>query len=126
MLLGVGAPPSKALRSRWLLFRPGLLAGIFFESCLGVVAGVFGFGVTEGVFGFCSGTGFGTCLGVVAAAFSCSRLGVLLSKALGVLASTAGFDKNPQSKERGITLDLGFSAFILRVPQWFRDLHPPE
>ena len=49
-----------------------------------------------------------------------------LCKALSTIASTAGFDKNPQSKERGITLDLGFSAFILRVPQWFRDLHAPE
>jgi selenocysteine-specific elongation factor len=49
-----------------------------------------------------------------------------LCKAMSTIASTAGFDKNPQSKERGITLDLGFSAFILRVPQWFRDLHPPE
>lgn len=27
------------------------------------------------------------------------------------MASTAAFDKNPQSQERGITLDLGFSAF---------------
>ena len=48
-----------------------------------------------------------------------------LCKALSTIASTAGFDKNPQSKERGITLDLGFSAFILRIPSWFRDLHPP-
>ncbi len=49
-----------------------------------------------------------------------------LCKALSTIASTAGFDKNPQSKERGITLDLGFSAFLIRVPQWFRNLHPPE
>ena len=34
-----------------------------------------------------------------------------LSKALSTVASTAAFDKNPQSKERGITLDLGFSSF---------------
>ncbi len=33
------------------------------------------------------------------------------AKALSTLASTAAFDKNPQSKQRGITLDLGFSAF---------------
>lgn len=33
-----------------------------------------------------------------------------LCKALSSIASTAAFDKNPQAKERGITLDLGFSA----------------
>jgi selenocysteine-specific elongation factor len=49
-----------------------------------------------------------------------------LCKALSTIASTAGFDKNPQSKERGITLDLGFSAFIIRVPQWFREMHDPK
>ena len=32
-----------------------------------------------------------------------------LAKSLSSLASTAAFDKHPQSKERGITLDLGFS-----------------
>ena len=37
-----------------------------------------------------------------------------LSKALSTVASTAAFDKNPQSKERGITLDLGFSSFAGR------------
>ena len=31
-------------------------------------------------------------------------------------ASTASFDKNPQSMERGITLDLGFSCFSLPAP----------
>lgn len=31
-------------------------------------------------------------------------------------ASTASFDKNPQSVERGITLDLGFSSFSLPIP----------
>ncbi|WAR30525.1 SELB-like protein [Mya arenaria] len=39
-----------------------------------------------------------------------------LSKALSTTASTACFDKNPQSKERGITLDLGFSSFQLDLP----------
>jgi selenocysteine-specific elongation factor len=34
-----------------------------------------------------------------------------LSKALSRIGSTAAFDKNPQSQARGITLDLGFSAF---------------
>ena len=34
-----------------------------------------------------------------------------LAKALSSVSSTAAFDKNPQSQERGITLDLGFSSF---------------
>lgn len=38
-----------------------------------------------------------------------------LSKALSTVASTACFDKNPQSKERGITLDLGFSSFTIEA-----------
>lgn len=38
-----------------------------------------------------------------------------LSRALSTTASTAAFDKSPQSQERGITLDLGFSScFISR------------
>ena len=39
-----------------------------------------------------------------------------LVKVLSTTKSTACFDKNPQSKERGITLDLGFSSFILPAP----------
>ncbi|KAL9917002.1 eukaryotic translation elongation factor, selenocysteine-specific isoform 1-T3 [Glossina fuscipes fuscipes] len=39
-----------------------------------------------------------------------------LAKALSTISSTAAFDKNPQSKERGITLDLGFSAIVLEAP----------
>ena len=39
-----------------------------------------------------------------------------LSKLLSSIASTAAFDKNPQSKERGLTLDLGFSALYLKTP----------
>ena len=39
-----------------------------------------------------------------------------LAKALTKIASTASLDKNPQSKERGITLDLGFSAFYTKFP----------
>ena len=35
-----------------------------------------------------------------------------LSRALSTVGSTAAFDKHPQSKERGITLDLGFSSFL--------------
>ena len=41
-----------------------------------------------------------------------------LAKALSTIGSTAGFDKNPQSKERGITLDLGFSAFVIEIPEF--------
>jgi selenocysteine-specific elongation factor len=49
-----------------------------------------------------------------------------LCKAISTIASTAGFDKNPQSKERGITLDLGFSAFIIAIPSWFRSKHEED
>lgn len=34
--------------------------------------------------------------------------------ALSTVLSTASLDKSPQSKERGITLDLGFSALSVR------------
>lgn len=44
-----------------------------------------------------------------------------LVKALSTLLSTAALDKNPQSQERGITLDLGFSAFILPMPDRLRE-----
>ncbi|EDW00979.1 selenocysteine-specific elongation factor [Drosophila grimshawi] len=40
-----------------------------------------------------------------------------LARALSSISSTAAFDKNPQSVERGITLDLGFSAFLWEKPQ---------
>ena len=33
-----------------------------------------------------------------------------LAQCISTTASTAAFDKNPQSKERGITLDLGFRS----------------
>jgi hypothetical protein len=35
--------------------------------------------------------------------------------ALSTTLSTAALDKHPQSKERGITLDLGFSSFTVGV-----------
>lgn len=38
-----------------------------------------------------------------------------LCKALSAVASTASFDKSPQSTERGITLDLGFSSATVDV-----------
>ena len=44
-----------------------------------------------------------------------------LSKILSSISSTASFDKNPQSKERGITLDLGFSAFYIETPKTFKN-----
>ncbi len=49
-----------------------------------------------------------------------------LCKAMSTVASTAGFDKSPQSKERGITLDLGFSAFVAQVPLWLREKEPEK
>ena len=44
-----------------------------------------------------------------------------LCKALSTVASTASFDKNPQSQERGITLDLGFSSFCVSLPTHLHD-----
>lgn len=39
-----------------------------------------------------------------------------LAKNLSTVGSTAAFDKNPQSQQRGITLDLGFSALVVDTP----------
>ncbi|XP_067634350.1 selenocysteine-specific elongation factor [Eurosta solidaginis] len=47
-----------------------------------------------------------------------------LARALSTIASTAAFDKNPQSKERGITLDLGFSAVVVEAPVGLKDAAP--
>uniref|UniRef100_A0A182QJV0 Selenocysteine-specific elongation factor n=1 Tax=Anopheles farauti TaxID=69004 RepID=A0A182QJV0_9DIPT len=44
-----------------------------------------------------------------------------LARALSAIASTAAFDKNPQSQERGITLDLGFSALQVDLPEHLRE-----
>ncbi|XP_062300470.1 selenocysteine-specific elongation factor [Scomber scombrus] len=44
-----------------------------------------------------------------------------LARSLSSTASTAAFDKNPQSRERGITLDLGFSSFTVDLPHHLRD-----
>ena len=44
-----------------------------------------------------------------------------LCRALSTVTSTASLDKSPQSKARGITLDLGFSAFLVAVPDWLRE-----
>ncbi|KAM4821076.1 selenocysteine-specific elongation factor [Thomomys bottae] len=39
-----------------------------------------------------------------------------LARALSTTASTAAFDRPPQSRERGVTLDLGFSCLALPLP----------
>lgn len=44
-----------------------------------------------------------------------------LVKALSTSLSTAALDKNPQSQARGITIDLGFSAFQLPIPDHLRE-----
>ncbi|GAB5568339.1 selenocysteine-specific elongation factor isoform X2 [Prionailurus iriomotensis] len=47
-----------------------------------------------------------------------------LARALSTTASTAAFDKQPQSRERGITLDLGFSCFSVPLPARLRAALP--
>ena len=44
-----------------------------------------------------------------------------LARALSTIVSTAGLDKHPQSQERGITLDLGFSSFQVPLPDHIRE-----
>ena len=46
-----------------------------------------------------------------------------LSKMISSISSTASFDKNPQSKERGITLDLGFSALYIQTPKILKQFY---
>ncbi|RLI58406.1 MAG: selenocysteine-specific translation elongation factor, partial [Candidatus Thorarchaeota archaeon] len=36
-----------------------------------------------------------------------------LARAISEKVSTAGLDKHPQSQQRGITIDLGFTMFVL-------------
>jgi len=45
-----------------------------------------------------------------------------LVRSLSTLLSTAALDKHPQSQQRGITLDLGFSAFTLPLPPHLEEL----
>ena len=45
-----------------------------------------------------------------------------LVKSLSTLLSTAALDKSSQSRQRGITLDLGFSAFLTPLPASLVDL----
>ena len=40
-----------------------------------------------------------------------------LVKVLSSILSTAALDKHPESQKRGITLDLGFSAFMIPMPE---------
>lgn len=47
-----------------------------------------------------------------------------LVKALSTLLSTAALDKSKQSRERGMTLDLGFSCFYLDLPQHLKQSFP--
>jgi selenocysteine-specific elongation factor len=47
-----------------------------------------------------------------------------LARALSTIVSTAGLDKHPQSQERGITLDLGFSSFDVPVPEHIQQAAP--
>lgn len=49
-----------------------------------------------------------------------------LAKALSTIASTASFDRSPQSAERGITLDLGFSSFRVPLPEHLRACVPNQ
>ena len=44
-------------------------------------------------------------------------------KCLSAILSTASLDKNPQSRQRGITLDLGFSAFISDLPSHIQSIN---
>jgi len=47
-----------------------------------------------------------------------------LVKALSTWLSTCALDKHPQSQQRGITLDLGFSAFTLPMPEHLLSADP--
>lgn len=49
-----------------------------------------------------------------------------LVAALSTTLSTAALDKHPQSKERGITLDLGFSSFVVPMPEHLQHLSYDE
>lgn len=57
-----------------------------------------------------------------------TTVGVCLSnpvRALSELLSTAALDKSPQSQAKGITMDLGFSAFMTQVPERLSGKSPP-
>jgi hypothetical protein len=46
-----------------------------------------------------------------------------LVKTLSTLLSTAALDKSKESRQRGITLDLGFSCFFLDMPPHLKALY---
>uniref|UniRef100_A0A5S6QCR3 Tr-type G domain-containing protein n=1 Tax=Trichuris muris TaxID=70415 RepID=A0A5S6QCR3_TRIMR len=45
-----------------------------------------------------------------------------LAKAISQVAGTAAFDKHPESRRRGMTIDLGFSSFLVPAAQMVRYL----
>jgi len=47
-----------------------------------------------------------------------------LVKTLSTLLSTAALDKSKESRERGMTLDLGFSCFFLPLPNHLANIYP--
>eukprot|EP00658_Telonema_sp_P-2_P005900 TRINITY_DN12224_c0_g1_i3.p2 TRINITY_DN12224_c0_g1~~TRINITY_DN12224_c0_g1_i3.p2 ORF type:complete len:186 (+),score=49.65 TRINITY_DN12224_c0_g1_i3:119-676(+) len=47
-----------------------------------------------------------------------------LVRSLSTIVSTAGLDKHKQSQDRGITLDLGFSSFVMDAPEQIVDAFP--
>lgn len=49
-----------------------------------------------------------------------------LVKALSTLLSTAALDKSKESRERGMTLDLGFSCFFLDLPEHLQTHFPDK
>lgn len=49
-----------------------------------------------------------------------------LVKTLSTLLSTAALDKSKQSRQRGMTLDLGFSCFFLPLPDHLAKLYPSK
>jgi selenocysteine-specific elongation factor len=49
-----------------------------------------------------------------------------LVKTLSTLLSTASLDKSKQSRQRGMTLDLGFSCFFLPLPEHLQTLYPTK
>jgi selenocysteine-specific elongation factor len=49
-----------------------------------------------------------------------------LVKTLSTLLSTAALDKSKQSRQRGMTLDLGFSCFFLDLPPHLKEAYPEK
>jgi selenocysteine-specific elongation factor len=49
-----------------------------------------------------------------------------LVKTLSTLLSTASLDKSKESRQRGMTLDLGFSCFFLEMPKHLHELYPEK